>query len=156
MPYQWVMIIPAEITPAVSVLRFWPETEVVPLAAYITIFLVAIALPNVFHVRIYGHIEYYMSFVKCLAVVAMIFFMFVMTSKIFVVNSSLRAVLCDRNQTSNISSTTFNTSPVEVVSLLRLPCPRLSDPSAMVRDHLNLTKAPLSPASPCAGRYTVM
>lgn len=93
MPYQRVMIIPAEITPAVSVLRFWPETEVVPLAAYITIFLVAIAVPNVFHVRIYGHIEYYMSFVKCLAVIAMIFFMFVMTSKIFVVNSNLRAVL---------------------------------------------------------------
>lgn len=41
---SWVMIIPAEFTTAVSVLRFWPETNVIPLAAYITIFLVFIAL----------------------------------------------------------------------------------------------------------------
>lgn len=74
------MIIPAEITAAVSVLQFWPETNVVPLAAYITIFLVAIALANIFHVRVYGYIEYYMSFIKCFAVVLMIFFMFIMTS----------------------------------------------------------------------------
>ena len=63
-----------------SVLKFWPETDVVPLAAYITIFLVVMALGNVFHVKVYGYIEYYMSFIKCLAVVLMIFFMFIMTS----------------------------------------------------------------------------
>lgn len=74
------MIIPAEITAAISVLKYWPETDVVPLAAYITIFLVVIAVANMFHVRVYGYIEYYMSFVKCLAVVLMIFFMFIMTS----------------------------------------------------------------------------
>lgn len=79
-PVKWVMIIPAEITAAVSVLQFWPETNVIPLAAYITIFLVVIGLGNTFHVRIYGYIEYYMSFIKCLAVILMIFFMFIMTS----------------------------------------------------------------------------
>ncbi|KAJ5753399.1 uncharacterized protein N7511_007552 [Penicillium nucicola] len=78
--FAWVMIIPAEITAAISVLKYWPETEVVPLAAYITIFLVVIAAANMFHVRVYGYIEYYMSFVKCIAVVLMIFFMFIMTS----------------------------------------------------------------------------
>lgn len=74
------MIIPAEITAAVSVLKYWPETDVIPLAGYITIFLVVIALGNVFHVRVYGFVEYYMSFIKCFAVVLMIFFMFIMTS----------------------------------------------------------------------------
>jgi amino acid transporter len=64
------MIIPAEITAAVSVLKYWPQT----------IFLVVIALGNVFHVRVYGFVEYYMSFIKCFAVVLMIFFMFIMTS----------------------------------------------------------------------------
>jgi amino acid transporter len=74
------MIIPAEITAAISVLKYWPETDVIPLAAYITIFLVVIAAANMFHVRVYGYIEYYMSFIKCLAIVLMIFFMFIMTS----------------------------------------------------------------------------
>ncbi|KAI9925955.1 hypothetical protein MW887_004414 [Aspergillus wentii] len=78
--FAWVMIIPAEITAAVSVLKFWPETNAVPLAAYITIFLAVIVFANVFHVRVYGMIEYWMSFIKCLAVVLMIFFMFIMTS----------------------------------------------------------------------------
>ncbi|KAJ5394594.1 uncharacterized protein N7487_012235 [Penicillium crustosum] len=78
--FAWVMIIPAEITAAISVLRYWPETDVIPLAGFITIFLVVFALANMFHVRVYGYIEYYMSFVKCIAVVLMIFFMFIMTS----------------------------------------------------------------------------
>ncbi|BCS03486.1 uncharacterized protein AKAW2_70364S [Aspergillus luchuensis] len=78
--FSWVICIPAEITAAVSVLEFWPATEVVPLAAYITIFLVVIAAANCFGVRIYGHVEYIMSFVKVLAIFVMIFFMFIMTS----------------------------------------------------------------------------
>ena len=78
--YQWVMIIPAEITAAVSVLKFWPQTDALPLAVYITIFLVVMALANTFHVKIYGYIEYYMSFFKCAAVILMICFLFIMTS----------------------------------------------------------------------------
>ncbi|KAJ5281795.1 Amino acid/polyamine transporter I [Penicillium angulare] len=78
--FAWVMIIPAEITAAVSVLKFWPQTDALPLAVYITILLVVMAAANVFHVRIYGYIEYYMSFFKCAAVVLMICFLFIMTS----------------------------------------------------------------------------
>ncbi|KAJ5651403.1 Amino acid/polyamine transporter I [Penicillium longicatenatum] len=78
--FAWVMIIPAEITAAVSVLKFWPATDALPLAVYITIFLVVIALANLFHVRIYGYIEYYMSFFKCAAIILMICFLFIMTS----------------------------------------------------------------------------
>ncbi|KAL4736289.1 amino acid permease/ SLC12A domain-containing protein [Aspergillus similis] len=78
--FAWVMIIPAEITAAVSVLRFWPATDAIPLAAYITIFLTVMALANVFHVKVYGYIEYYMSFIKCVAVVLMICFLFIMAS----------------------------------------------------------------------------
>ncbi|KAJ6155330.1 hypothetical protein N7470_005896 [Penicillium chermesinum] len=78
--FSWVMIIPAEITAAISVLKFWPETDVIPLAAYITIFLVVIAIGNVFHVKVYGYIEYFMSFFKIMAIILMIFFMIIMTS----------------------------------------------------------------------------
>ncbi|KAL4871869.1 hypothetical protein BDV12DRAFT_183437 [Aspergillus spectabilis] len=78
--FAWVMIIPAEITAAVSVLKFWPSTDALPLAVYITIFLATLAVGNIFHVRVYGIIEYYMSFIKCLAIILMIFFLFIMTS----------------------------------------------------------------------------
>lgn len=50
------------------------------MAAYITIFLVAISLANAFGVRLHGHVEHFMSFIKCLAIFAVIFFMFIMTS----------------------------------------------------------------------------
>ncbi|RAL15548.1 uncharacterized protein BO97DRAFT_475902 [Aspergillus homomorphus CBS 101889] len=40
-----------------SVLELWPQTQVVPLAAYITVFLIIIALANSFGVRIYGHVD---------------------------------------------------------------------------------------------------
>lgn len=75
---KWVMIIPSEITAAVSVVSFWPNS--VPEAAWISIFLVLIASVNVFEVKFYGHVEFYMSFLKCLAIVAMIFYMIIMTS----------------------------------------------------------------------------
>lgn len=50
------------------------------MAAYITIFLAVIGFANAFGVRIYGHVEYIMSFMKCLAIFAVIIFMFIMTS----------------------------------------------------------------------------
>ncbi|GAD95203.1 amino acid transporter [Paecilomyces variotii No. 5] len=78
--FSWVMIIPAEITAAISVLKFWDGVDKVPLAAYITIILAVLVFFNIFSVRTYGHVEYYMSFVKCLAVFVMIAFMFIMTS----------------------------------------------------------------------------
>ncbi|CAK3862354.1 amino acid transporter [Lecanosticta acicola] len=78
--FEWVMIIPAEITAAVSVLQFWPETQVVPLAAYITIFLAVMVIGNIFPVRIYGHLEYWFSWIKILAIFAIIPFLFIMAS----------------------------------------------------------------------------
>lgn len=78
--FQWVMIIPAEITAAVSVLKYWDGWQKIPLAGYITIFLVLTAAPNIFPVRMYGHIEYAMSWVKILAIFIVIAYMFIMTS----------------------------------------------------------------------------
>lgn len=54
------MIIPAEITAAISVLKFWPSTDVIPLAAWITIFLVIMVAANVFEVKLYGEVEFWM------------------------------------------------------------------------------------------------
>ncbi|KAH9836426.1 amino acid transporter, partial [Teratosphaeria destructans] len=69
-----------EITAAVSVLQFWPATQVVPLAAYITILLGVMMAGNIFPVRTYGHLEYVLGWFKVLAIIAMIFFLFIMAS----------------------------------------------------------------------------
>lgn len=74
------MIIPSEITAAISILQFWPATQSIPTAGYITIFLVTMVAANVFNVRVYGHIEYVFSWLKIIAVFAMIFFLFIMAS----------------------------------------------------------------------------
>ncbi|KXT15893.1 hypothetical protein AC579_5536 [Pseudocercospora musae] len=73
------MTIPAEITAAISVLQFWPEMNVVPLAAYITSFLAVMVLGSIFPVRIYGHNEYWFSWLKIPAII-IIFFFFIMAS----------------------------------------------------------------------------
>ncbi|KAF2636862.1 hypothetical protein P280DRAFT_459210 [Massarina eburnea CBS 473.64] len=78
--FSWVMIIPAEITAAVDVLKFWPSSQNIPLAAYITIFLVITALPNIFPVRWYGHVEFAMSWAKLIAIFIMLFYLFIMAS----------------------------------------------------------------------------
>lgn len=78
--FQWVMIIPAELTAAVSVLKYWDGWQKIPLAGYITIFFAISAIPNFFPVRMYGHIEYGMSWVKIVAIFIVIAYMFIMTS----------------------------------------------------------------------------
>lgn len=50
------------------------------MAAWITIFLVIIVFINIWPVKLYGEVEFWFSFLKCLALVAIIFFMIVMTS----------------------------------------------------------------------------
>lgn len=74
------MIIPAEITACISVLKFWPASDVVPTAAYISIFLVVTCLPNIFPVKFYGHIEYYLSWIKLFGILLCICYMFIMAS----------------------------------------------------------------------------
>ncbi|KAK7524851.1 amino acid transporter [Phyllosticta citriasiana] len=78
--FNWVMIIPAEITACISVLHYWETSYKVGIAVWITIFLVIIAFINIWPVKLYGEVEFWFSFLKCLALVAIIFFMVVMTS----------------------------------------------------------------------------
>ncbi|KAK8169343.1 amino acid transporter [Phyllosticta citrichinensis] len=78
--FNWVMIIPAEITACISVLHYWETSYKVGIAVWITIFLIIIAFINYWPVKLYGEVEFWFSFLKCLALVAIIFFMVVMTS----------------------------------------------------------------------------
>lgn len=78
--FQWVMIIPAEVIACIQVLQYWEVTRSFPMAGYITIFLVATAIPNLFHVKNYGQVEIFMSLMKVFAIVSCMCFMFLMTS----------------------------------------------------------------------------
>ncbi|KAK8258249.1 amino acid permease/ SLC12A domain-containing protein [Phyllosticta capitalensis] len=78
--FNWVMIIPAEITACISVLHYWEGSYKVSIAVWITIFLFIIAFVNYWPVKLYGEVEFWFSFLKCLALVAIIFFMVIMTS----------------------------------------------------------------------------
>ena len=63
--WSWCMIIPSEITAGISVLQFWPQTNVIPLAGWITILLVIIIAANIFEVKLYGEVEFWMV-VNCI------------------------------------------------------------------------------------------
>lgn len=78
--FSWVMIIPAEVIACISVLQYWEAARDFPIAAYITIFLVGSALPNIFAVKIYGHAEVVGSLIKVTAIVGCMCFMFIMAS----------------------------------------------------------------------------
>ncbi|KAK4939849.1 hypothetical protein LTR10_019916 [Elasticomyces elasticus] len=76
--YNWVIVIAAETTAALSVLSFWPND--VPIAAWITIMVVLMIVVNLFGVEWYGEVEFWMSLLKIIAIVGIIIFLFVMTS----------------------------------------------------------------------------
>lgn len=78
--FSWVMIIPAEIIAAINVLEYWEAARGFPLAGYISIFLVAGAIPNFFSVKTYGKVEFVMSFLKVFAIVMSMFFLFIYVS----------------------------------------------------------------------------
>jgi amino acid transporter len=81
--FSWVMIIPAEIIACISVLQYWEAPQHFPMAAYITIFLVLSAIPNLLGVRFYGHVEIFMSVLKIVAIGGCMCFMFLMASGAF-------------------------------------------------------------------------
>jgi yeast amino acid transporter len=57
-----------------------PSSDVIPIGAYITIFVVITAIPNIFPVRFYGQVECALSWVKLVGIVVCICYMFIMAS----------------------------------------------------------------------------
>lgn len=64
---QWAIVLPLEITVAAEVIKFW--TRDVHVAVWITMFLVAIILINVFGVLGYGEEEFWSSALKLAAII---------------------------------------------------------------------------------------
>jgi len=67
---NWLIALPIELTSAGLIISYW--TNSVSVAVWITIFLVALLIINLFGVRGYAEIEFYISIIKVVAVIAFI------------------------------------------------------------------------------------
>ncbi|KAL4780065.1 amino acid permease/ SLC12A domain-containing protein [Aspergillus varians] len=78
--FSWTMTVPAELIACIDVLQYWEAPRNFPMAAYISIFAVVTAVPNLFGVRKYGHVEIVMSGLKVFSIVSSMCFLFIMAS----------------------------------------------------------------------------
>ena len=67
---SWLILIPLEITAAGMVISYW--TTSVSVAVWITIFLILLLIVNLFGVRGYGEIEFFISLIKVIAIIGFI------------------------------------------------------------------------------------
>ncbi|CAF3752335.1 unnamed protein product, partial [Rotaria sp. Silwood1] len=67
---NWLIVMPLEITAAGLVINYW--TTSINIGVWITIFLVALLIINLFGVRGYGEVEFYVSIIKVIAVLGFI------------------------------------------------------------------------------------
>ncbi|CAF3847308.1 unnamed protein product, partial [Rotaria sordida] len=67
---NWLIVMPLEITAAGFVINYW--TTSINVGVWITIFLIALLIINLFGVRGYGEVEFYVSIIKVIAVLGFI------------------------------------------------------------------------------------
>lgn len=78
--FSWTITVSAEIIASISVLQYWEAPRNFPTAAYITIFAVVTAAPNLFAVKKYGNVEIVMSGLKVFSILSSMCFLFIMAS----------------------------------------------------------------------------
>ncbi|KAK3699725.1 hypothetical protein LTR37_016330 [Vermiconidia calcicola] len=64
---QWLTVLPFEITAAGITLDYWPAAEKIDNAVWVTVFLVALIIIQVFGIRGYGEVEFVLSIIKIIA-----------------------------------------------------------------------------------------
>ena len=74
--WSWAITFALELSIVGQVIQFW--TYAVPLAAWISIFFVLLTISNLFPVKFYGEIEFWMASIKVLAVFGWIIYAFIM------------------------------------------------------------------------------
>ncbi|ODV95783.1 hypothetical protein PACTADRAFT_75010 [Pachysolen tannophilus NRRL Y-2460] len=65
--YNWAVTFAVEVSVIPDIIEYW--TDAVPVAAWVSIFLVVITLANLFPVRYYGEIEFWVAAIKVIAIV---------------------------------------------------------------------------------------
>lgn len=69
---QWFVVLPLELTVALIVLDYWPNSANCPKGVWLLIFLLVIVFINLFGVKGYGEFEVFSSMIKILAVIGFI------------------------------------------------------------------------------------
>jgi amino acid transporter len=64
---QWLTVLPFEITAAGITLDYWPTAAKINNGVWITVFLVALVIIQIFGVRGYGEVEFVLSIIKIIA-----------------------------------------------------------------------------------------
>lgn len=77
--FNWMVVLAAELTAGISIIRFWDTKEIVTTAEWIVIFGFIYAIANIWPVKAYGYIEYVQSFIKIVAMAGTTLFMLVAT-----------------------------------------------------------------------------
>ncbi|CCD25738.1 amino acid permease NDAI_0F04200 [Naumovozyma dairenensis CBS 421] len=72
--FSWAMTFALELSVVGQIIQFW--TFAVPLPAWISIFWVILTISNLFPVRIYGEIEFWIAFLKVNAILGFIIYCF--------------------------------------------------------------------------------
>ncbi|WFD25095.1 hypothetical protein MNAN1_000058 [Malassezia nana] len=68
----WLIILPVELTAATMIIGYWDPQEHVPRGVWVAIILVFVFLVNLFGVRIFGEVEFFITAIKMLAIVGFI------------------------------------------------------------------------------------
>ncbi len=74
--FSWAMTFAIELNATGQIIKYW--TGAVPDAAWIGIFFVILTLSNVFPVKIYGEIEFWVASIKVLAILGWLIYAFIM------------------------------------------------------------------------------
>ncbi|KAF3119254.1 hypothetical protein TWF703_003561 [Orbilia oligospora] len=72
MRWNWLVVLPLELTAAGITLQFWEGARDINISVWITVFLVIVTIINLFGVRGYGEVEYILGILKIIAVVGFI------------------------------------------------------------------------------------
>ena len=77
--FNWMVVLAAELTAGINIIRYWDSNHIVTTAEWIVIFGAIYAICNVWPVKAYGYIEYVQSFIKIVAMAGATLFMLVAT-----------------------------------------------------------------------------
>lgn len=69
---SWLTVLPFEITAAGLTIQYWPEGAKQNVGVWVTVFLVALTIVQVFGVRGYGEVEFVLSVIKVTAIIGFI------------------------------------------------------------------------------------
>jgi len=70
--FKYLIVTPNNVTVASIVIGYWPGGKSVPIAAWISIFIVAILLVNFLGIKVFGEVEFWLSLIKVITLIGLL------------------------------------------------------------------------------------